>query len=116
MVVPVAIKGLFEDLRIVNRVAVDTDKNVKVGREIALNMAVLVGGRVNMDILESFYQSTRHRIRVGGHPCPYIVEPRNRHTRLYDDASKSLTGKSMNGYLTLSTHHESEVVSTLARA
>ena len=49
MVVPVADSGLFEDLRIVDRVAVDTDKKAKVGREIALNMAVLLRGRANIE-------------------------------------------------------------------
>ena len=48
IVVPVADNGLFEDLRIVNRVAADTDKKAKVGRDIALNMAVLLRDRANI--------------------------------------------------------------------
>lgn len=72
MVVPVADNGLFEDLRIVNVLAGDVNDETGVGREIDLNMPVLVRSRVNIDGLRS--SVSRWGLDSGslGHPCLYI--------------------------------------------
>lgn len=47
MVVPVAISGLFDDLRMVNRPVVDIDGRTVVG--LALNVAMLANSRANVE-------------------------------------------------------------------